>query len=250
MASAPFTTGERGDMTASATVDGLIESAARAALGTKGAPTGCGVLVLASSSPRRRQLLAAAGFALEVAACPLPEPDPDRFSSPEEYAVHTAWRKARHIAEQRANQPPRWILAADTVVTVGDQVLGKPIDRADAERILRALHGADHAVITGVALWIPNLDIMLTLAGVSRLAMRTMTESELRDYLDGGAWEGKAGAYGLQHNDPFITRCQGSFTNVVGLPMERLAALFDHAAALDPVGAALSLGRPAVADLA
>ena len=122
-----------------------------------------------------------------------------------------------------------WILAGDTIVSLSGRVIGKPADREDARSILQALAGTTHKVITGVTL--------LDVAGATRLIqydstvvmMRSLCDDEIEQYLNTGAWEGKAGAYGIQdRGDAFVERIDGSFTNVVGLPMELVGRMLDQ----------------------
>ena len=106
-------------------------------------------------------------------------------------------------------------------MAVGDQTFGKPADEADARRILGSLAGTTHQVITGVALCQPAAGRRLVRHAVTLCQMRPMTPRELDDYIAGRGWEGKAGAYGIQdEGDKFVTLVEGSFSNVVGLPVE------------------------------
>jgi septum formation protein len=115
-------------------------------------------------------------------------------------------------------------VAADTVVAVEGQIFGKPADREDARRILQVLTRTPHVVVTGVAILDVAGDRRLISHDKTRVFMRPMSESELSAYLDSGQWAGKAGAYGVQDAaDAFVERLEGSFTNVVGMPMELLA---------------------------
>lgn len=120
------------------------------------------------------------------------------------------------------------ILAADTVACRDGRIFGKPRDREDARVILKSLCGTTHEVLTGVTLLHPSTgrrDIRLARTVIH---MRAMTEADLAAYLDTGEWRGKAGAYGIQnHGDAFVESIEGSFTNVVGLPMEMLAEMID-----------------------
>lgn len=120
------------------------------------------------------------------------------------------------------------ILAADTVACRDGRIFGKPRDREDARAILRSLCGTTHEVLTGVTLLSPSTgrrDIRLARTVIH---MRAITEADLTAYLDTGEWRGKAGAYGIQdHGDAFVESIDGSFTNVVGLPMEMLAEMID-----------------------
>lgn len=183
--------------------------------------------ILASNSPRRRELLEAAGYSFTVKASSVAEPAPDGFALPEAYVSHVAWLKATAVGRTAVDQ---WVLAADTMAVIGPHVLGKPIDRADADRILSLLHGTRHHVWTGVALYHPQLDVSLVAAVRTTVVMKPLSRQELDAYLDTGLWEGKAGAFGIQdRDDPFVSAVEGSYTNVVGLPMERLAELFQLA---------------------
>lgn len=113
---------------------------------------------------------------------------------------------------------------------VREYILGKPTGRADAERILRSLAGTTHRVLTGVCLRLPSVGVALVACETTHVAMKSLSVEELHAYLDTGLWEGKAGAYGIQdHDDPFVAAVEGSYTNVMGLPMEKLADLFRHA---------------------
>ena len=176
-------------------------------------------IILASASPRRRELLAELGVAFEVIAPRLIEPAqrPDGVSPPA-WAEALAYYKTREISKCC---PDRIVLGADTIVVVDAEVLGKPADEADARRMLEMQARKPSAVITGVCL-----------ARLRGKAMRRLAHAEtwvwmnddraLRDeYLAGGAWRGKAGAYGIQDvGDRLVRRCQGSRSNVVGLPLE------------------------------
>jgi septum formation protein len=179
-------------------------------------------LILASASPRRRQLLEEAGYAFEVDPSDVDEPGPDAGADPAEYAAGLAWRKARAVARRRGSG---LVLAADTVCAVGGEILNKPLDRADAERMIRLQEGGDAEVITGLCLHRGDRDEWVGAAEVSVVRFRSLTDAERVAYLDSGRWEGKSGAYGVQDGDPFVSVARGSFSNVVGLPMERLAAL-------------------------
>lgn len=184
---------------------------------------------LASASPRRSHLLREAGYAFRVVPSQVEEPDPIHFDSPMEYACHTAWRKANDVASRESG----WVLAADTVVASGKHILGKPTDRDDAERILQMLQGTTHQVLTAICLWLPEPGVFLLNAETTVVRMRSIQTDELSDYLDSREWEGKAGAYGIQdRSDPFVEGIDGSYSNVVGLPMELLARMFNCASCL------------------
>lgn len=184
-----------------------------------------GRFILASSSPRRRQLLSEAGFAFDVVDPTLDEPAPRAAEvDPAAHAEALAYYKARDVVDRLHPDMP--VLAADTVVALDGRIYGKPADREDARRILSALAGTRHQVITGVAL--VDADGRRRIASaVTHVRMRPMSEDELGQYLAGDAWQGKAGAYGIQdEGDRFVERIEGSFSNVVGLPVELVREMF------------------------
>lgn len=178
-------------------------------------------LILASASPRRAMLLREAGYEFRVMPSPVEEPrERPAGLSPAQWAEHLSAFKAEQVA---AIVSAGLILAADTVTVLGDQIFGKPEDRADARRILTSLCGTAHEVMTGITLLDAASRTADTRHDTTRVVMRRISETELESYLDSGAWNGKAGAYGIQdQDDPFVESIDGSFSNVVGLPMELL----------------------------
>jgi septum formation protein len=179
-------------------------------------------LILASASPRRRQLLAEAGYQFEVEPSDVDEPPPAPGTSVADYVAELAWKKARAVGERRK---VGLILGADTACAVGGEILNKPVDRADAERMIRLQEGRDTEVLTGICLYTAERGIWLGTVETSVVRFRVLSDPERAEYLDSGRWEGKAGAYGVQDDDPWIVVTSGSWSNVVGLPMERLAEL-------------------------
>ena len=176
-------------------------------------------IILASQSPRRAQLLRGAGIAFEAVH---PEGDEPSIvgwlGSPAAFAESASLFKARSIADRH---PDRVILAADTIVAVGNHIFGKATDAADARRILGTLAGVTQQVITGVTLLAPAAGRQLTRHDITDVTMRRMSSAELDAYIASGEWEGKAGAYAIQETaDRFVERVEGSWTNVVGLPIE------------------------------
>ena len=167
-------------------------------------------------------MLEEAGYPFEVDASGVEEPPPPAGTSPSEYAAQLAWRKAVAVASRR---PAGLILAADTVCCVHGEILNKPEDRDDAERMIRLQEGHDTEVISGLCLYRADRGEWVGAVEISVVRFRPLGDRERRDYLDSGRWEGKSGAYGVQDRDPFVSVVRGSFSNVVGLPMERLAAL-------------------------
>lgn len=191
-------------------------------------------IILASASPRRQSILAEMGVAFEVDAPIGAEPNPNDFPTVEQFVTHAAHRKALEIAERCGDGA--WVLAADTVAEVDGVLLGKPSDRAEAEQILHRLIGRRHRTWTGVCLLRPRDRLSLLAAQFSWVTFRAVSEDRLRAYLDSGDWEGKAGAYGIQHaDDPFVESLEGSYSNVMGLPIEAVTTLFAAAERIDGV---------------
>jgi septum formation protein len=192
-------------------------------------------IVLASASPRRRELLASAGFRFDVAPVDVDEAL-ESFGDPLVAAETLAVRKARAAALDSRLCGDLFV-GADTVVALPDRgawrLLGKPADEADAERMLRALSGCRHAVATGVAV-ARRCDGAL-FHGVERtwVTMRPWTGAELAGYVASREWEGKAGAYAIQESaDRFVTALEaGGFDNVVGLPVALTLRLLREAGA-------------------
>jgi septum formation protein len=172
------------------------------------------VLVLASASPRRRELLRSAGIPFEVQAANIAE-DPLPGESAKECAERLAREKALAVASQRPNDI---VLGADTVVVVDGQLLGKPCDGADAARMLRLLSGRKHQVITGVCLVVSGRCSVGS--ETTSVTMSAMSEREIADYVSTGEPMDKAGAYAIQGiASRWIPRIEGDYSNVVGLPV-------------------------------
>ncbi len=188
-------------------------------------------LVLASASPRRRELLEQAGLAFTIEVSSVDE-DLHPLTPPEEAALELAERKARAVAHRMGGRDVL-ILAADTIVAVGAQMLGKAAGDREAGEMLRTLSGTRHRVITGVCT-LRTRDLALC-RGFERtfVTMRAITDAELAAYVESGEWQDKAGAYAIQETaDRFVTSLEeGGFDNVVGLPVElslRLLAELDQ----------------------
>jgi septum formation protein len=181
-------------------------------------------IILASQSPRRAALLAEARIPFEVIVPVHDEPDfADWRFTPAQFAESASFYKARSVAETK---PDRIILAADTVVALDEHIFGKPIDRDDARRILSTLAGTTHQVITGMSICEGAHGRRFISHDVTHVTMRRLSDDELNQFLDGGQWQGKAGGYGIQdENDPFVETIDGSFSNVVGLPIELVLSM-------------------------
>ncbi|WP_019938978.1 nucleoside triphosphate pyrophosphatase [Bordetella sp. FB-8] len=186
-------------------------------------------LYLASASPRRRELLLQIGLMHQVLHTPAPagEDEPQLpGESPADYVLRTAREKAQRgqawMMRQSLDVLP--VLAADTTVILDGAVLGKPVDRADALRILRSLSGTTHEVRTAVALATPGH--LFEAVCVTQVALRATTALERERYCDSGEPYGKAGAYGIQGvAGIFIERITGSYSGVMGLPLYETAQL-------------------------
>lgn len=183
-------------------------------------------LVLASASPRRRELLHDAGYDFEVHPANIDEEDHPHGLLPGDLAEWLALEKAQVIAKQF---PQSVVLAADTVVAFGDTILGKPEDAEHARQMLKLLGGTTHMVVTGIAVVGPAQRFRKCDRVISAVNMRVLTHEEIENYVASNEWQGKAGGYGIQDNDPFVTRVNGSHTNIVGLPMDETRALLSEA---------------------
>ncbi len=177
-------------------------------------------LVLASASPRRREILQSLGLAIEIRAA-----DVDETVLPGESPYDAAERLAREKAERvAASERDAVVVAADTIVVLGGLALGKPAGRGDAVRMLRALSGCRHEVVTGLA--VARDGRVLSGRDVTGVVFAPMTEEEIASYAASGETDDKAGAYALQGlGGVFIERVEGSPSNVIGLPVRLLVRL-------------------------
>jgi len=174
-------------------------------------------LILASASPRRRDLLLNAGFDFEVRPSQIVEE-----IQPGELPEDFARRAAREKALQIAASSPRGglVLGADTIVVIGGQTLGKPSDPQDATRMLRLLSGRTHQVHTGICLVRAPDSIEALKHETTLVTFRELDEEEIRQYVESGEPSDKAGAYAIQGlASKFVTRISGCYSNVVGLPI-------------------------------
>lgn len=182
-------------------------------------------LILASQSPRRRQLLADHGIEFTVRA-PNESVEQGVCSkcSPEELVLESAFVKARAIARELESG---LVLAADTVAECKAEILGKPVDRDHAEKMLRLMSGHTHQVLTGVCLWHRPSDKRSLHLEQTLLRMDPLSESQLQAILDSDGWIGKAGGFGYQDGLEWLHIESGLESNVVGLPVERLEQWID-----------------------
>ncbi|MFO0827009.1 MAG: Maf family protein [Phycisphaerales bacterium] len=185
-------------------------------------------LVLASASPRRRELLRGAGFAPRVLESDLDDADlPRRGVTPQCFVASLAWFKAARVVRMHA-PGAAVVLAADTVCIGVDRLLGKPRDERDARAMIASLRTATHRTATGVAVIEPCGKRHL-FVDVATVTMGAIDDATLERYLASGAWRGKAGGYNyaecLASGWPLL--CAGDPTSVMGLPMQRVAPLLD-----------------------
>jgi septum formation protein len=183
-------------------------------------------IILASASPRRRELLEKAGYKFTV----VPPADDVECGVCSEFGpaglvADLAYRKAAAVRRTCGNDAASLVLAADTVAECDGFILGKPRDELDARAMLTQLSGREHRVLTGVCLWRLDRGTPLIRVAVTKLRMDKLTDEQLDEYIASGQWEGKAGAFGYQDRLGWVHVVEGSESNVVGLPMELLAEM-------------------------
>ncbi len=180
-------------------------------------------LVLASTSPRRRKLMAEAGLEFDVVAPRYADEENTAADEPARLVERHAAAKARSVA---GDHPGALVVGADTIVVVDGTILGKPADEADAERMLATIAGRDHLVYTGVAVIDVDTGTAEIDHEVTKVTVRPLTADEIARYVVTGEPLDKAGAYAIQGIGCFIVeRIDGDYFNVVGLPMGLLARL-------------------------
>jgi nucleoside triphosphate pyrophosphatase len=180
-------------------------------------------IILASASPRRSELLESAGIRFDVVPGHIDE-TPFAGELPVAHVLRLAEEKAREVAGREA---ARFFIGADTIVVCSGEIMGKPRDCADAERMLGKLSGVVHEVITGFALFDQERQTTVRQAVTTRVFFKTLDLAEIRAYVATGCPLDKAGAYAIQGGAAYmVERIEGSYTNVVGLPLcEVVAAL-------------------------
>ncbi len=177
-------------------------------------------IILASGSPRRRELLAKVKLPTKVIPPGIAE-DYAKFDSVPELVAGLARAKVEAILTLFKTESPRWVLGLDTVVEVGGEVLGKPAGPSEAESMLRLLSGRVHNVYTGIALLVERGTPIEQEVVCTEVKFRQMTDQEVYFYLDSGEWAGAAGGYRIQERGAFFVEwIRGSYSNVVGLPLE------------------------------
>jgi septum formation protein len=184
-------------------------------------------IILASASPRRRELLAEAGYKFTSVA---PDIDESAFATYDatacEYAKRLALAKAKGVA---VKYPDCLVIGADTVVDFAGEIIGKPLDAKQAEQITRKLFSAPHKVITAVAIVRLNDGIEIVESDTTAVYPKKLTDEQIAGHIKSGCWCDKAGAYAIKENgDEFVEMIEGSLTNVMGLPMELLGRLLER----------------------
>ena len=177
-------------------------------------------LILASNSPRRRELLSKLPYPFEV--IPSGVEENSTASDPTQLVQELAKLKATDVFR---NHPDCIVLGCDTVVDFNGEVMGKPKDHADAARMLHALSGKTHYVHTGVCVLSPLGNWLF--CDSTAVTFRSLSEKEIADYIDSGEADGKAGAYGIQDDSHFAASYDGDFDNVVGLPVYRVKEILE-----------------------
>lgn len=186
----------------------------------------CPTLILASASPRRRELLATLNLPFRVMPAHIDERH-HAAEPPESYVVRLARQKAEQLAEQF---PSAWVLGADTVVILDQHILGKPADAATARAMLSSLSGREHTVTTGVAVVQRGRRLVQCDVVRTRVRFHTLQAAAIEAYIATGEPFDKAGAYAVQGvGGQFVAALEGCYNNVVGLPLQRTLALLQAA---------------------
>ncbi|MEA1913111.1 MAG: Maf family protein [candidate division WOR-3 bacterium] len=182
-------------------------------------------IILASGSPRRKEFFQQLGVSFRIK---IPEVEEVQFENPVETCVYNAIRKVRWVTENEEIQNDSIIIGFDTLVSIDKNILGKPANREESRKMLQRLSGKWHRVYTGVALW--KREKILKDYEMTRVKFHKLTEPQIKHYVDCGESLDKAGSYGIQDkNISFIERIEGSFSNVVGFPMEVTRSLLKKA---------------------
>jgi len=177
-------------------------------------------LTLASGSRGRRWLLEKSGYTFDVQPANVDEPTDATHGSCRQYVAHVCWLKAAAVAPRVSDGV---VLAADSVGWIDGRVIGKPDDAVDAKRILMTLTGRVHELWTGVCLWRVRDNVQVCWQERTLVHMREFGPGEMDAYIATNRWVGCSGAYAIEEeNDPYLTLEEGSWSNVVGLPMESL----------------------------
>ncbi len=183
------------------------------------------MLILASASPRRRELLTQIGLTFDVQTAEIDE-TPRIGEEVRAYTMRLAEHKAAAVLARQRNASRLTAIGADTAVFCEGRILGKPVDGTDAARMLRLLSGRTHEVVTGVA--VLTALARRVEAEVTRVWVAQLTEAQIAVYVASGEPMGKAGSYAIQGRAArFIPRIEGCYSNVVGLPLARVSAMLE-----------------------
>ena len=180
-------------------------------------------IILASESPRRRELLALMGLPFTCLPSKIDEsfePGAEPASAAKDLAIRKVRKILESLEESLENESPPWVCGADTIITLSGKIYGKAGDRDEARQMLRLFQGNTHEVISALALYKGRTKTMDCRSSVSSVSFASMTEGEIEWYLDSGEWQDAAGAYKIQGlASCFIKRIEGSYSSVVGLPL-------------------------------
>ena len=187
--------------------------------------------ILASASPRRRELLAQLGLSFMVVPSSLQESNQSGMR-PHVHATYFAEAKAKEVANRH---PHNWVLGADTIVVLGQEILGKPADFTEASSMLSRLAGQNHRVITSICLIHASMEVVESEWVETKVCMRSLSVEDIEGYIRTGEPMDKAGAYGIQGiGGCLVQRIEGSYSNVVGLPLCETLELFRRHGVANP----------------
>jgi septum formation protein len=187
--------------------------------------------ILASASPRRQTLLRQVGLSFVVVPSRIREAN-QGHTNPRQHAIYWATIKAVEVSRRHPNT---WVLGADTVVVLDSEILGKPSSSAEATAMLSRLSGRSHEVVTGLCLTLGHAGVQEQQFAETKVFMKRLTEEEIHGYVETGEPMDKAGAYGIQGiGGCLVERIEGSYSNVVGLPLFEVVELLRHHQVADP----------------
>lgn len=182
-------------------------------------------IVLASTSPRRQDILKGLGIPFRVMTPAYDENDIPGLG-PESLAEHHSMKKVESVMRSQVDMNAPWILGADTLISMDDKVYGKGSDRDDAFRMLKEFSGRTHRVITAISLFNSRINFVSSRTSINTVTFMKLDDSQIERYLDTGEWQGVAGSYRIQGIAAcFIERIEGSWSGIVGLPIHELYAI-------------------------
>ena len=186
-------------------------------------------IILASTSPRRQEIMKNLGLPFSVLTPAYDEITPEGMDLAAQAEYHSV-KKVESIMRMQLKISTPWILGADTMIALDGQTYGKPSDREDAARMLRTWSGKTHQVITGISLYDANTNYISSKVSINQVSFISLSDSQIEAYLDTAEWQGVAGAYRIQGQAAcFINHIEGSYSGIVGLPIHELyAILHEH----------------------